>query len=141
MRSRLTILHMWTTSLVCTGTGPTLYIKSTLWSPSSLENSRAFAAETATWSHMQGSGPAQCPAVEWMSELLLLLPRLLLVPGFRVLLEVDEMSLSESSVSSTTAVFLTAFFLTISSWSLAIIILIFHLDIFQGQCLLQKRNF
>lgn len=30
----------------------------------------------------------------WMSELLLLLPRLLLIPGFTVLLEVDEMSLS-----------------------------------------------
>lgn len=42
---------------------------------------------------MQGSGLHGVLQVVWMSELLLL-PCLLLIPGFSVLLEVDQMSLS-----------------------------------------------
>lgn len=52
MRSKLITLHMWITSLEYTGTDPTLYIKSTLWYPFSLENSRGFISAYTTWSKM-----------------------------------------------------------------------------------------
>lgn len=56
----------------------------------------------ATWSKMQFSGPAQCLADGvWMSGMLLLFPGLLLIPGCRVLLAVeDQVSLSFSKISS-----------------------------------------
>lgn len=142
---------MWTTLLVCTGTGPTSCIKSTLWSPSSLDNSRAFASETATWSHMQGSGPARCPAggVDvWTAAA----PPTPAADSWiyhfvgsrsdvRCLSKMSDPAQQSSWQLSSLVHDLKISCCIISSWILSIIILIFNLDIFQGQCLLQKHNF
>lgn len=89
MRSKLTILHMWITSLEYTGTDPTLYIKSTLWYPSNLEKITEPSFQRLILLEVNSSNfllPTWCllQIRVWRFEMLLLLP-ILLFPESRVL--------------------------------------------------------